>query len=330
MNQQGKARAYTNIALIKYWGKRDDALILPMNSSLSLTLDAFYTETTVTFNDALESDQFYLNETLQNPEQTKKTSMFLDLVREKSGIQAPALIESINHVPTAAGLASSASGFAALAGAASVASGLDLSPIDLSRLARRGSGSATRSIYGGFVEWQMGTNDLDSHGVPVATADNLDLAMLFVVVNQKEKVVSSREGMKRTVATSPFYKGWLESTAKDLVVAKEAIAQGDFQKLGEVTESNGLKMHGTMLGAVPPFSYWEADTIKAMQTVTMLRQSGIPCYFTMDAGPNVKVLCQKQDLVAIQAKFKEIFAESQLIVAYPGPAIQLTKGAFSV
>ncbi|MGX7417888.1 diphosphomevalonate decarboxylase [Carnobacterium gallinarum] len=330
MNQQGKACAYTNIALIKYWGKKDDGLILPMNSSLSLTLDAFYTETTVTFNDQLTSDEFYLNQKRQTVDETKKTSKFLDLVRELSGINAPALIESINHVPTAAGLASSASGFAALAGAASVASGLDLSSVDLSRLARRGSGSATRSIYGGFVEWQMGTNDLDSHGVPVETAENLDLAMLFVVVNQKEKVVSSREGMKRTVETSPFYQGWLESTAEDLLVAKEAIKKGDFQRLGEVTESNGLKMHATMLGAVPPFSYWEPATVRAMQIVQELRQSGILCYFTMDAGPNVKVLCQKKDLPAIKTKFETIFEESQLIVAYPGPAIQLTKGAFTV
>ncbi|MCC4311599.1 diphosphomevalonate decarboxylase [Carnobacterium maltaromaticum] len=328
MANTGKARAYTNIALIKYWGKKDDDLILPMNSSLSLTLDAFYTETTVHFDATLKEDQFYLNQTLQNPTQTKKTTRFLDLVRQEAGITTPAIIESTNYVPTAAGLASSASGFAALAGAASLASGLELDSQALSRLARRGSGSATRSIYGGFVEWQMGSNDLDSYGVPIDDASSWDLAMLFVVVNQKEKVISSRDGMKQTVATSPFYSGWLESTAKDLITIKEAIKEHDFQKLGETMESNGLKMHATMLGATPPFTYWEPDSIQAMQFVAELRQEGIPCYFTMDAGPNVKVLCHKSDLPKIKAKFATIFQETQLITAYPGPGIQLSKGDF--
>ncbi|WP_313469478.1 diphosphomevalonate decarboxylase [Carnobacterium sp.] len=317
-----KVRAYTNIALIKYWGKRNAELILPTSSSLSLTLDAFYTETSVSFNADVKQDTFYLNDNLQDTAATQKVSRFLQLFREPAGISSPALVKSTNFVPTAAGLASSASGMAALAGAANLASGLDLNPRDLSLVARRGSGSATRSIYGGFVEWQMGTTSADSYAVPIDDA-SWDIGMGVVVVNHHEKSVSSREGMKNTVATSPFYAGWLESTAKDLIEIKEAIRSQDFQKLGEITESNGMKMHGTMLGANPPLSYWEPDSVVAMQLVRQLRKEGIPCYFTMDAGPNVKVLCRLSDSAKIKTRFAEVFQKDQLIVAKPGPGLQV-------
>ena len=156
MSNEKKVRAYTNIALIKYWGKRDEELFLPMNSSLSLTLDSFYTETSVAFDDNAAEDIFYLNDALQDEKATAKVSRFLDLFREEAGIKLPAIVKSINFVPTAAGLASSASGMAALAGAANLASGLNLDKTTLSTYARRGSGSATRSMFGGFVEWQNG------------------------------------------------------------------------------------------------------------------------------------------------------------------------------
>ncbi|WP_034552432.1 diphosphomevalonate decarboxylase [Carnobacterium funditum] len=317
-----KVRAHTNIALIKYWGKRDEKLILPASSSLSLTLDAFYTDTSVVFDDACQKDTFYLNDVLQNEIATKKVSQFLDLFRETAGIHSPALIKSTNFVPTAAGLASSASGMAALAGAANLASGLHLTNRELSLYARRGSGSATRSIYGGFVEWQMGTSSADSYAVPIDDAD-WDIGMLVVVVNSRQKELSSREGMKSTVETSPFYSGWLESTTKDLSEIKEAIRSRDFQKMGEITESNGMKMHGTMLGANPPLSYWEPDSVVAMQLVRQLRQEGMPCYFTMDAGPNVKVLCRLTDSEKIKKRFADFFNPNQLIVAKPGEGLKI-------
>lgn len=315
-------RAHTNIALIKYWGKRDEALILPASSSLSLTLDAFYTDTSVTFDTAFQKDTFYLNTILQNEKATNKVSRFLDLFRESAGITSPALIKSTNFVPTAAGLASSASGMAALAGAANLACNLQLTQRELSLFARRGSGSATRSIYGGFVEWQMGTSSEDSYAVPIDDA-NWDIGMLVIVVNSRKKEMSSREGMKNTVESSPFYLGWLESTAKDLIDIKKAIHLRDFQKMGEITESNGMKMHGTMLGANPPLSYWEPDSVVAMQVVRQLRQEGIPCYFTMDAGPNVKVLCRLTDSEKIKARFAERFKSEQLILARPGEGLKI-------
>lgn len=312
-----KVRAYTNIALIKYWGKRDDKLILPTNSSLSLTLDAFYTETAVSFDESLEKDTFYLDDKLQDEAATLKVSRFLNLFREQADLKAPAIIKSTNYVPTAAGLASSASGMAALAGAANLASGLNLTPQELSIFARQGSGSASRSVYGGFVEWQKGTSSADSYAVKVDKAD-WDIGMVVVVVNKNQKELSSREGMKQTVATSPFYAGWIESTAVDLVNIKKAISQRDFEQVGEITESNGMKMHGTMLGANPPISYWEPDSVLAMQLVRKLRKQGIPCYFTMDAGPNVKVLCRLSDSKKIKTAFLNYFSEEQLIVSGPG------------
>lgn len=319
---ENKVRAHTNIALIKYWGKRDEALILPASSSLSLTLDAFYTDTSVTFDTAIQEDIFYLNGILQNEIATKKVSHFLNLFRKAAGIDAPALIQSTNFVPTAAGLASSASGMAALAGAANLACNLQLTQRELSMFARRGSGSATRSIYGGFVEWQMGTSSADSYAVPIDDAD-WDIGMLVVVVNGRQKEMSSRLGMKNTVETSPFYAGWLDSTATDLVDIKKAIRSQDFQKMGEITESNGMKMHGTMLGANPPLSYWEPDSVVAMQLVRQLRKEGMPCYFTMDAGPNVKVLCRLTDSEKIKERFAKRFNPEQLILAKPGEGLKI-------
>lgn len=320
MIKRAKARAHANIALIKYWGKENDELAIPMNSSLSLTLDCFYTETEVVFDDNIDQDYFYLNNIIQDKSASHKVSKFLDLFRNEVGIITPAIVKSINYVPTAAGLASSASGFAALAAAANIASGLNLGPRDLSMYARRGSGSATRSIYGGFVEWQKGSSDKDSYAIEIDDA-NWDIGMVVVVVNSGEKAVSSRKGMKRTVATSPFYRAWVESAAEDLEMIKIAIKNRDFEQMGEIAESNGLKMHATMLGANPPLSYWEPDSVVVMQMVRELRREGIPCYFTMDAGPNVKIICRLSQSNIIKARLEQIFKTEQIIISGPGPGI---------
>lgn len=320
----GKARAYTNIALIKYWGKKNEELILPMNNSLSLTLDAFYTETEVIFSDSFTDDLFYLDHELQTEAATKKVSRFLDLVRIQANTNKRAKVISHNFVPTAAGLASSASGLAALAGACNEALGLELDEQSLSRLARRGSGSACRSIFGGFVEWEKGHDDQTSYAQQIPSNGFEDeLAMVFVLINDQQKDVSSRDGMRRTVKTSHFYQGWLDSVETDLRELKQAIAEKSFQKMGEIMERNGLKMHGTTLAANPPFTYWSPDSLKAMQTVRELRASGIPCYFTMDAGPNVKVLVEKKNQTAVQAKFIELFSRQQVILAHAGQGITI-------
>lgn len=324
MRQVGRCRAHTNIALIKYWGKRNDELFLPMNSSLSLTLDAFYTDTEVVLDSDFTSDTFFLNDVKQDEKETEKITKFLNLFRNEVNMKTKACVKSYNHVPTAAGLASSASAFSALAGAMNQASGLNLDSKTLSTYARRGSGSATRSIYGGFVEWYMGEDDLSetSHAIPVDDA-SWDIGMIVIAVNTGRKKLSSRIGMKQTITTSPFYSSWVETATSDLTKMKDAIKQKDFITLGEITESNGMKMHATMLGAFPPISYWEPDSVKAIQTVKEIRGMGIPCYVTMDAGPNVKVLCKASDMAKIEELLLKEFKREQIIPTTVGEGIKL-------
>ena len=316
MKKSGKARAHTNIALIKYWGKADEALIIPMNNSLSVTLDRFYTETRVTFDETLTEDQLILNGEAVNAKESAKIQRYMEMIRKEAGISEHALIESENFVPTAAGLASSASAYAALAGACNEALQLGLSDKDLSRLARRGSGSASRSIYGGFAEWEKGNDDETSfaHRVEADGWEN-ELAMVFVVINNKSKKVSSRSGMSLTRDTSRFYQYWLDNVEPDLKEIKEAIAQKDFKRMGEVIEANGLRMHATNLGAQPPFTYLVPESYNAMRIVHECREAGLPCYFTMDAGPNVKVLIEKKNQQAIVDKFLQEFDQSQIITS---------------
>ncbi|MFB1050215.1 diphosphomevalonate decarboxylase [Paraliobacillus sp. JSM ZJ581] len=316
-------KAHTNIALIKYWGKRDEQLFLPTNNSLSVTLDKFYTITTVEFDEQLKSDQFYLNEKQAESEETEKVAVFLDRVRAKANQTIYAKVTSKNYVPTAAGFASSASGYAALAAAAAKAIGLNLNERELSQLARQGSGSASRSIFGGYVEWQKGieADGSDCYATPILDKDAWDLRVLSVEVTTKAKKVLSREGMKRTVETSPFFAGWLEAVEEDLITIKEALQEKDFTKLGQVVEANALKMHATTLGANPPFMYWQSATVEVMQEVQALRERGIEAYFTIDAGPNVKVVCQPKDEQAVQDALNVLSVVHDIHHCRVGPGI---------
>ncbi|MFD2210331.1 diphosphomevalonate decarboxylase [Virgibacillus halophilus] len=318
------AKAHTNIALIKYWGKRDDTLILPTNNSLSLTLDGFYTTTTVSFRQELKQDVFYLNDEAVTGAAFDRVTVFLDLVRsmaEKPDLFAE--IKSTNEVPTAAGFASSASGFAALAAAAARAIGLDLSKSELSQLTRQGSGSACRSIYGGFAEWEQGENKdgSDSYAVQVAPQNHWDIRVAAVVLSDKTKRISSREGMKRTVDTSPFFDGWIGSIPSDLKRIKEGIAARDFTVVGEIAEANCLRMHATTLGAAPPFMYWLDGTVTVMQAVQAMRSEGIPAYFTIDAGPNVKVLYLPENEDVVLQKLRHIPGVQNVTSSKPGQGI---------
>lgn len=323
MIKQSKwVRAHTNIAFIKYWGKEDETLILPKNNSLSLTLDAFYTDTQVCFDKKLNKDILFIDGEEQDKKALKKAQVILDLVRKEAGIHEFARIDSKNHVPTAAGLASSASGLAALAGAASLAAGLNLTKEELSRLARRGSGSASRSIYGGFAEWQKGSSDIDSFAIPIDEAD-WDIGMIFIIVDDGRKEVSSTEGMRRVVETSPYYDGWISSTKEDLIDMKSAIKKQDIVKVGEIAERSALKMHALNLSANPPFNYWSPESIEAMRMVSELRKQGYPVYLTMDAGPNVKLICKDSQMEELMEKLLQTFHKEQLVMAKPGPGIQI-------
>lgn len=321
---RGTAKAHTNIALIKYWGKRHEDLILPTNSSLSVTLDGLYTETTVEFKEELTGDVFLLNDVQIAGEAYARVTAYLDLFRDyadKPGLYAQ--VTSTNKVPTAAGFASSASGFAALAAATAKALDLHLSDKELSILTRQGSGSACRSIYGGFVEWEKGVREdgLDSHAVQIAPQNHWDIRVAAVVLTAQEKDVSSRVGMKRTVDTSIFYQGWLDNVPTDLAAIKAGIAAKDFHVVGEIAEANCLKMHATTFGATPPFTYFQDTTMTVMQTVQNLRKAGIPAYFTIDAGPNVKVLYLPEDEARVLETIRALDCVENIIVSKVGTGI---------
>lgn len=311
-----KSKAHANIALIKYWGKEDEELIIPKNNSLSLTLDALYTETEVEFIDS-KDDIFYLDDELQDEKHTLKISKFIDLFRKKSNNHDRVLVKSYNHVPTAAGLASSASGFSALAVALNKLFRLNLDKTELTRYARKGSGSASRSIFGGFVEWEKGYDDYTSHAKKIDDAD-WDIAMIILVLNDSKKDISSREAMKKTIETSPLYRGFTESSAEDIKNIKEAIKNKDFKKMGEIAEHNAMKMYATMLSSNPPIMYFKPDSIRAIEKIKQLRKDGFEVYYTMDAGPNVKILCRDSQIENIVKKLKKDFDSKQIIISKVG------------
>ncbi len=324
MIRKARAKAHSNIALIKYWGKKDDKLKLPMNSSLSMTLDCFYTITEVEFNPDLEEDVFYLNNILQDEKATDKVKTFVDLFRQEAGTEDRVLIKSTNYLPTAAGLASSASGYAALAGALNEALNLKMDKKTLSTFARRGSGSATRSVYGGFVEWIEGFDNESSHAQKVDEGD-FDIGMVIVVLNPNKKKISSTQAMKATVESSPFYQIWPSEANSNIIDMKKAIEKKDVKSIGRIAERNSIMMHATMMGAKEPIIYWEKESILAMDLVRQMREDEILAYFTMDAGPNVKIICRESDQDLIVERLNKHFSDDQIIRAGIGPSITILK-----
>lgn len=320
IGQKYTARAHTNIALVKYWGKENEELIIPANSSISLTLDEFYTDTSVIFDSTLQQDMITINSEIVNDE---KISKFLDIIRHKSGINLFAKVESINHVPNSAGLASSASAYAALATAGSKAAGLDLSDKELSMLARRGSGSATRSIFGGFAAWNKGIDDQTSYGYSIEDPVKMDINMIAIVLNNSPKKISSRLGMKISYETSPFYDSWIKQTNEDFETIQNAITNGDFSTLGQTAELNAMRMHSLTLSANPSYLYLNKDSLLVIEMVKELRDKGIECYYTMDAGPNVKIICQKKNIKAIVDNLSKQFSQDQIKVSGPGEKVKL-------
>ncbi|MBG0566541.1 diphosphomevalonate decarboxylase [Actinoplanes aureus] len=325
------AVAHPNIALIKYWGKRDELLKLPVADSLSMTLDLFPTTTTVRLAPGGVADNVTLDGVAAEGERRQRVVAFLDLVREMAGRVEPATVVTRNSVPTGAGLASSASGFAALAVAAAGAYGLDLDPTALSRLARRGSGSAARSIFGGFAIWYAGQGtgtaaDLASYAEPV-DVPGFDPALVIAVVNAGPKAVSSGAAMRRTVETSPLYRAWAESSRADLADMRVALRRGDLDAVGAIAERNALGMHATMLAARPAVRYLSPATVTVLDSVLSLRAAGIAAYATMDAGPNVKVLCHRADRERVAETLRAAVPDCSVFTARRGPGARLSAGA---
>lgn len=318
----------SNVALVKYWGKRDEKLILPNNSNISVAFDNLSTVTTVEFDTKYEKDIFVLDDKkIMKGPVLEKTISHLNKIRERANITTKAKIVSKNNFPTAAGLASSASGFSALAFAGSKAAGLDLAQKELSILSRlSGSGSASRSLQGGFVEWQKGEKEdgSDSYAVQIAKPDYWsEFRIIVTIVTKATKKTSSTKGMNATVKTSPMYQGWLDTIEQDLKTMRNGISEKNFSKVGKIAESNCLKMHATMITTDPSLIYWEPDTIRVMKSVQNWREEGLESYFTIDAGPQVKVICLDKNAQELEKRLQNIEGVKQTIVCKVGGEAEL-------
>ena len=282
-------RSYANIAIIKYWGKKAEKEMVPATSSISLTLENMYTETTLSPLPAdARADEFYINGQLQNEAEHVKMGKIIDRYRpEGAGFVR---IDTKNNMPTAAGLSSSSSGLSALVKACNAYFRLGLNRRELALEAKFASGSSSRSFYGPLAAWDKDSGEI----YPVET--DLKLAMIMLVLEDQKKPISSRDGMKLCVETSTTFDEWIRQSEQDYKDMLVYLKENDFKKVGELTEKNALAMHATTKTATPSFSYLTDASYEAMDFVRQLREQGESCYFTMDAGPNVKVLCLEEDL----------------------------------
>lgn len=310
------AKAPANIAFIKYWGKKDEKLRLPANSSISMNLSNAFTITSVEFNPRLTSDELVINGSKSAGDEVKRVSNHLNLIRNLSKIKDFARVESKNNFPKGSGIASSASGFAALTVAAAAASGLNLSEKELSILARLGSGSACRSIPDGFVEWKYGETSEESYAYSLYPPDYWEICDLIAIVGENSKKVSSTEG-HAVAETSPFYQTRIAGMENKILEIKSAFKVKDFTKFGEILEAETINMHAVMMTSVPPLYYWLPETLKVMAQVIKLRSGGMECYFTIDAGPNVHVICLEKDSAQIKAKLEAVTGVKQVLVNTP-------------
>jgi diphosphomevalonate decarboxylase len=311
------AIAHPNIALIKYWGDINPTLHLPANGSISMNLAECITTTTVRFDASLNTDEFTLDGNQQSGQSLDRVKHFMDRVRTLAGISSFARIESINNFPAGAGMASSASAFAALSLAATRASGLNLSEKDLSRLARLGSGSACRSVPAGFVEWQPGTNDEDSYSTSIAPPTYWDIADCIALVNEEEKSVSSIKG-HALAETSLLQPTRIAGAPRRLEICRQALLKRDFAALAEIVELDSNLMHAVMLTSHPPLLYWQPATLAVIKAVQLWRKEGASVCYTIDAGPNVHVLCPAEWVVRISNELKQVQGVHRVITSHPG------------
>ncbi|MDX9863596.1 MAG: diphosphomevalonate decarboxylase [Anaerolineaceae bacterium] len=326
INNPITAIAHPNIAFIKYWGNRNQALRLPANGSISMNLAGLETRTTVTVDAALPADSLTLNGQALHGPPLERVSAFLDVVRGMAGIDGYAHVSSENNFPMGAGIASSAAAFAALSLAASAAYGLSLDEAALSRLARHGSGSACRSVPGGFVEWLAGDGDATSYAASIAPADHWLLADCVAVVAAGHKTVGSTAG--HTLAgSSPLQNARLAQAEERLTLCRQAILGRDFDALAEVVELDSNLMHAVMMTSTPPLFYWQPATLGIMQAVEAWRSQGLPVCYTIDAGPNVHVLCPREKAAEVQQRLAAMPGVQQVLTAHAGGRAHLLSGS---
>ena len=307
---EATALAHPNIALVKYWGKRAGKTNIPATPSLSITLDTLVTRTSVRES---EQDQVEINGTVVSD---KKIQDFLIQLRAAYSLP-PLSIESFSNFPTSAGLASSASGFAGLLTAIDAAFRLEMSTSERSIWARRGSGSAARSIFGGFTSLEEENGDWCARNVLPMGA--WPLKVVIAITSETAKNVGSTEGMERSKQTSPYYGAWTESTKSDHAAGLLAVSQQDFSRLASVAESSCLKMHALMLSSQPPLSYWNGATVETIAAVRELQSAGIRVFFTIDAGPQVKALCQEDATDIVVDRLASVPGVLRTLVCGLGP-----------
>ena len=311
------AQANPNIAFIKYWGNRDNTLRLAMNGSISMNLDGLYTRTSISFQPSLPFDQLIINGHEITGTGLNRVAYILDIVRGMANIHEHAEIVSENNFPAGAGIASSASAFAALALAGSQAAGLNLTEPELSRLARRGSGSASRSIPGGFVEWQVGTTDEDSFAFSIAPAEHWKLVDCIAIVSASHKKTGSTEG-HAIAPTSPLQAARVADTPRRLDLCRNAILTKDFEAFASIVELDSDIMHSVMMTSTPALHYWKPASLAVMNAVRQWRSEGLSACYTVDAGANVHVICLEAESQTVNKRLREIDGVEDVLVAHAG------------
>jgi diphosphomevalonate decarboxylase len=320
--QTATAIANPNIAFIKYWGNRDNKLRIPANSSISMNLDNLITKTQVTFSPDFGRDSCLLNGEPLIGEPYNRVSSFLDIVRQMAGISWAAQVESQNNFPTGTGIASSASAFASLSLAASQAAGLKLTEQQLSRLARRGSGSACRSVPGGFVEWPAGEDDESSFAFSIAPPEHWALTDCIAIVSRIHKRTGSFKGQD-TAHTSLLQRVRVEDAPRRMDLCRKAILSRDFEAFAEIVELDCNLMHAVMMTSSPAIIYWEPATLEIIQAVQVWRNNGLAVCYTIDAGPNVHVICLSPHAKQISSSLVEIPGVEAVLSANPGGPVSL-------
>lgn len=316
------AIAHPNIAFIKYWGNRDDSLRIPANGSISMNLMELETRTTVSFEENLKTDSLIINGKLADNTQFRRVSSFLDVLRKKAGTSTYASIHSTNNFPIGSGIASSASAFAALALAGSAALGLNLTENELSRLARLGSGSASRSIPAGYVEWTPGEDDQSSYAFSILPPGGWDLVDIVLVLDQAHKKTGSSEG-HHLASTSPLQQARVSDAPRRLDICRSSILEKDFSTFAEIIELDCLMMHSVMMTSTPPLFYWAASTYQIIEKVRGWRKAGLPAAFTIDAGPNVHVLTVAENTSALVTEINQLSIIQSHYITHPGGSARL-------
>ncbi|OGM09498.1 diphosphomevalonate decarboxylase [Candidatus Woesebacteria bacterium RBG_13_34_9] len=305
MKYKATAVSPANIAFIKFWGKKNPKINLPFNNSISMNLSKCLTFTSVEFSPRFRSDRVYVDGKRLEGDEIFRVLSIIDIVREKSNISWCVKVVSKNNFPSSAGIASSASAFSALALAACSAAKLKLSQKEISILARLGSGSASRSVIDGFAEWVKGKNNSNSYAVQIATQGHWDLRDIVAVVEKERKKKSSTEG-HAVALTSPFFKIRQKIIYQRIRNLKKALLTKNFKKFGELLEEEAIELHIIAMTSKPPIFYWNKGTIAVIDKVMELREKGVLAYFTIDAGPNVHVICKANDTKRVKQNLVRI------------------------